>query len=63
MGLHWVEGTGGGRGGLAFRCFICEGGDAALDSFEGFVAAFYVLFVVVPFGGFGVEARGVCVLC
>jgi hypothetical protein len=51
-----------GVGGVTFVTSICEGGYVALDSFEGFLGTFYVLFVVVPFCGFFGEARVVNVL-
>ena len=40
-----------------FTCAILECGDVALDGFEGFLRAFHVLDVGVPFCGFFGEAR------
>jgi hypothetical protein len=50
------------EGGNTFVTSIFESGCVALNGFEGFLSAFYVLFVVVPFCGFFCEARVVDVL-
>ena len=45
-----------------FRRAICKGRNRALDRLESLITAFDVLFVTVPFRGFGVEARVIRVL-